>query len=279
MTLDDLTKGNIWTISSAELSQMIIEARKDEDFADYETHYMNIIRTVFDVQYLNRDDESMVKKLEAQKFEVFSMQNAGDNNAVAIRKHAIKKVTDLTLENVQHLEPYEVLQLIKDNMGTGWKGLPLAVQDIIESAFFIDTSTLPERAMHRAGGIIERRKDDGYEVLEIERGRWIEAIFAKAKPKVEKVRIDYSIEDEEDGRRKRKQRSFNDDDENDNENDDLLFPGVGDSEDEDEDFDMPEDISLDDEEDPDMDREPSFEELDDSFDISIDDVIDEEDED
>lgn len=188
LELDDLTKSNIWTISENELSQMIIEGKKHDHFAEYQKRYMNIIRTVFDIQYLNRDDDKRVAQLEAMHYQIFSSPNEGDSNAIAIRKHQIKKVTDLTLENISHLEPYEVLDLIKNNMGTGWKALPLAIQDIIESAFFIDCSVLPTTTMHRAGGIIERRTDDGYEVLEIPRGTWTEAVFIKSKPKVEKVK-------------------------------------------------------------------------------------------
>lgn len=198
MELDELTKGNIWTVNEAELSQMIIEGKKDEHYAEYEKHYMNIIRTVFDIQYLNRDDDRRVSQLEAMHYQIFSSPNEGENNAIAIRKHQLKKVTDLSMENITHLEPYEVLELIKNNMGTGWKGLPLAIQDIIQSAFFVDCSTLPTTTMHRVGGIIDRRKEDNYEVLEIPRGTWTEAVFIKAKPKVEKVKLNLFINDDED---------------------------------------------------------------------------------
>lgn len=198
MELDELTKGNIWTVNEAELSQMIIEGKKDEHYAEYEKHYMNIIRTVFDIQYLNRDDDRRVSQLEAMHYQIFSSPNEGENNAIAIRKHQLKKVTDLSMENITHLEPYEVLELIKNNMGTGWKGLPLAIQDIIQSAFFVDCSTLPTTTMHRVGGIIDRRKEDNYDVLEIPRGTWTEAVFIKAKPKVEKVKLNLFINDDED---------------------------------------------------------------------------------
>jgi hypothetical protein len=154
---------------------------------------MNIIRTVFDIQYLNREDEKKIAQLEAMHYEIFSSRSEGENNAIAIRKHPIKKITDLTLENITHLEPHEVLNLIEKNMGTGWKGLPLAIQDIIESNFFVDCSVLPATTMHRAGGIIDRRKEDGYEVLEIVRGTWIEAVFIKEKPKVERVKYNSGL--------------------------------------------------------------------------------------
>lgn len=206
LTLDDLTKNNIWTVTPGELSQMIINAKKNkEDFLENERHYMNIIKTVFDIQYLKKEDTDDVERLERTGYEIFSTTEDNGNNAIAIRKHPIKKVTDLTLENIQHLEAWEVLELIANNMGTGWKGLPLAIQDIIESAFFVDCTVLPAKTMRKKGGIIDRRKEDGYEVLEIECGTWIEGVFIKMKPKVEKVHINYNVDDlEEEGRKKRK---------------------------------------------------------------------------
>lgn len=267
MTLDDLNKSNVWTVSSSELSQMIIDAKKKrEEFSESEKHYMNIIKTVFDIQYLKREDAGKVNQLETIGYEVFSTPDENGNNAIAIRKHPIKKVTDLTLENVQHLDAWEVLDLINRNMGTGWKGLALAIQDIIESAFFVDCTVMPEKIMHKVGGIVERRKEDGYEVLEIERGSWIEGIFMKAKPKVEKVHIDYTIDEEEDGRRRRHKH-----DEEDEEFDDM---GI---DEEDEDMDEDELKKLDGDDDEDMDDEEPDERNLKIEDIDVIDDIEEED--
>lgn len=272
LTLDDLTKNNIWTVTSGELSQMIINAKKKrEDFVENERHYMNIIKTVFDIQYLKKEDADIVETLERTGYEIFSTTEENGNNAIAIRKHPIKKVTDLTLENIQHLEAWEVLDLIAHNMGTGWKGLPLAIQDIIESAFFVDCTIMPIKTMRKKGGIIDKRKEDGYEVLEIERGTWIEGIFMKMKPKVEKVHINYAIDDEEEGRKKRK-RYDDDDDEEDGYDDSAEL------EEEDEDLNDDELKMLDGGDDEELDDEEMDEENIQLEDIdSIDDIADEED--
>lgn len=278
LSLDDLDKSNVWTVSPVELSQMIINARKKkDDYAENEKHYMNVIKTVFDIQYLKRDDINKMNQLEDMGYEVFSTTDVDGYNAVAIRKHPIKKVTDLTLENIQHLEAWEVLDLIAHNMGTGWKGLPLAIQDIIESAFFVDCTVMPELTMRKPGGIIDRRKDDDYEVLELERGGWIEGIFMKPKPKVEKVHIDYSIEDEEDGRRRRRRQKEELEDDDFDENDDDLLDDIEEEEEEEEDMNDEELKKLD----GDMEEEEEEEELDESNiqieDIdSIDDIPDDE---
>ena len=140
-------------------------------------------------------------------------------------------------------------------MGTGWKGLALSIQDIIEQAFFVDCTVMPEKTMHKPGGIVGRRKEDGYEVLEIVRGTWIEGVFMKPKPKVEKVHIDYSIDDEEDSRRKRQRTG-----------------------DEDEDFDEYDDLPMEEEDDEDLDDEElkKLDGNDDDDDDLDDDILDED---
>lgn len=244
LKLEDLTKGNIWSITETELNQMLLDGKKSEDYADNEVHYMNIIRPVFDIQYFNRTDEDKMKELEAQQYDIFSSPNEGEYNAIAIRKRRINHVDDLTLENIAHLLPEDVLALLEKNMGTGWQGLPLAIQDIIESAFYVDCAVLPEYAMHRAGGIIDRRKADGYEVLEVPRGNWIEAIFLKTKPKMEKPHFSSP--------------NYNYDEDRDNEEDDD-----DDDDDEDEELDDRDDRDEDEDEDMEMDEEnPDIEEVD-----------------
>lgn len=248
LSLDDLDKSNVWTVTPSELSQMIINAKKKkDDFADNEKHYMNIIKTVFDLQYLKRDDIDKMNQLEDMGYEVYSTPDADGKNAVAIRKHPIKKVTDLTLENIQHLEAWEVLDLIAHNMGTGWKGLPLAIQDIIESAFYVDCSVLPAAAMHRAGGIIDRRKADGYLALEVARGNWIEGIFIKPKPKIEKIHFSSPSMSDKAGRDM-------DEEDNDDEMDD------DDMEEEDDNLNSRDDIDQDDDDEMDE-KDPNFEDL------------------
>ena len=65
LSLDDLNKSNVWTVTPSELSQMIIDAKKKRDeFAENEKHYMNIVKTVFDIQYLKREEADKVSQLE-----------------------------------------------------------------------------------------------------------------------------------------------------------------------------------------------------------------------
>jgi hypothetical protein len=36
ITIDSLTKGNIWTLSEAELNRIIIDGKKRDDYDEYE---------------------------------------------------------------------------------------------------------------------------------------------------------------------------------------------------------------------------------------------------
>ena len=196
ITLEELNKSNIWTLDENDLYKVFMDCKHKELLNDEEAHYYNIVRTVFDIKYLNRDDAKNVSILESQHYMIFSAPNDGDCNAIAIRKRPIARITDLTLENIQHTTPQRVLDLIESNMGTGWKGLPLQIQDIIESAYYVDCSVLPSNIMNRPGGIAEKRKNDGYASLEIARGGWTEAVFIKQKPKTEKIHCTVDADEE-----------------------------------------------------------------------------------
>ena len=231
-SISSLTKGNVWASTVDEIYQMLIEGRRTEHWAENRVHYMNIIAPVFDVQFIDNTDKQLVASLEDANYKVFPYPKSHDDkkNSIAIRKHQIKKITDLTMENILHLSAAEVLTLIDENMGTGWKGLPLAIQDIIETAFYVDSSVLPEAAMHRVGGLIDRRKEDGYEVLEIARGTWIEAVFLKFKPRLEKRRFEVISDNS-----RKSIDDIDDDDDDDDEEDDLVDETDEDREEEDED--------------------------------------------
>jgi hypothetical protein len=78
------------------------------------------------------------------------------------------------------------------NFGGGWDSLSQSVQDIILSGFDISTTTLPKDRLHKKGGMYEKKLEDGFDVLEVEKGGWVEAIFAKLKPEQEKLRMQFS---------------------------------------------------------------------------------------
>ena len=126
----------------------------------------------------------------------------------AIKKKPIMRVTDLTYENIRHISAAKLIEVLDRNFGGGWDSLSQSIQDIILSGFDISTTTLPKDRLHKKGGMYEKKVDDGFEVLEVEKGGCVEAIFAKLKPEQEKIRMKFSDDDDDD-----KERDENEDDE------------------------------------------------------------------
>ena len=86
--------------------------------------------------------------------------------------------------------------MLERNFGGGWESLPQSVQDIIQSGFDISTTTLPTDRLKKPGGLYDKKTADGFEVLEISKGSWTEAIFAKEKPMAAVNHIKFSQADE-----------------------------------------------------------------------------------
>ena len=108
------------------------------------------------------------------------------------------RVTDLTYENIGHVTATKLIEVLERNFGGGWDSLSQSIKDIIESGFDISTTTLPKDRLKKPGGLYEKKLADDYEVLIVPKGTWVEAIFAKEKPKQEKIRMRFLDEDEMD---------------------------------------------------------------------------------
>ena len=186
LTLKTLNKSNVWDIQENDVFRIWEAAEKESDLKDNVRHYADIIRSAFDIEEIKVDRPEVVSKYEARGFKV-GLVKIDDNAKVkwAIKKRPILRVTDLTYENIRHISAAKLLEVIERNFGGGWESLSQSVQDIIERGFDISTTTLPKDRLHKPGGMYEKKVHDGYEVLEIAKGPWVEAIFAKEKPKTE----------------------------------------------------------------------------------------------
>ena len=117
--------------------------------------------------------------------------------------------------------------MIDRNFGGGWDSISLSQKDIILSAFDISNTILPAKRLHMEGGTLEKKLAQGFEVLEIVKGTWIEAIFAKKKEPVAKLHLNEDKYDENGNLRKGSAKGFDEDDEdvpdidNENLNDDI----------------------------------------------------------
>ena len=217
LTLKTLTKSNVWELQENDILRMWESAKKESDFKDNKRHYFDVIKSAFEIEEIKIDRPEVIKKYEARDFKIGSLgADEGDNSKWAIKKRQIMRVTDLTTETIRHISAAKLIEVLDRKFGGGWDSLSQSIQDIIESGFDISTTTLPKDRLHKPGGMYEKKVNDGFEVLEIAKGAWIEAIFAKEKPEMEKPVA--SLESET------TKKAKNYDDEDDEDDDDLDLP-------------------------------------------------------
>jgi hypothetical protein len=197
LTLETLNKSNVWDIQENDIFRLWEVAEKDADLKENARHYMDIIRSAFEFEEVKIDKPEVIKKYEARGYKVGQIR-LDENNKLkyAIKKRPIMRVTDLTYENIRHISAAKLMEVIDRNFGGGWDSLSQSIQDIIQTGFDISTTTLPKDRLHNKGGMYEKKIEDGFEVLEIPKGTWVEAIFAKEKPMMEKPRLSFGIDDE-----------------------------------------------------------------------------------
>lgn len=194
----DLNSNNVWNITEDEIARLWEEERTEESFASSEEKLLNVIRLSFEVVHYNPADERERRKYENGEWATFARVNER-KGMVAVRRKYIKRITDLSYENVKHITASTLLELIDRNFGGGWDSIPLSIKDIIESCFDVSTTQLPTSRIHVAGGTLERKVAQGFEVLEVAKGTWTEAIFAKKKEPVQKLRCNADSRYDENG--------------------------------------------------------------------------------
>lgn len=185
----DLNANNVWDLSDSQIGDLWERDRKEEDFSGSEDKLLNVIRLAFDVVHYNANDPRDVKKYESGGWVKISHCNPA-RGVVAIRRKAISRISDLSYENIRHISASVLLELLERNFGGGWESLSLQVRDVIESGFDISTTQLPTSRIHAPNGTLAKKVAQGYDVLEIPRGTWTEAIFAKKKEAMVKIRFE-----------------------------------------------------------------------------------------
>ncbi len=218
ITLKTLTKGNVWELQENDIIRMWQAGLKDNEFKENEAHYRSIIAIAFELERVMTGQAEVVKKFKNRGFKIGqSWIDDTKKFKLGVKKRPIQRINDLTYENIHHISSAKLLEVIGRNFGGGWESLPSNVQHIILSAFYISTTTLPKERLKKAGGMYDKMMKDHYSVLEINKGSWVEAIFAKVKPVVETISpdpepqskslldnddlpqdIDYNEEDEDD---------------------------------------------------------------------------------
>lgn len=197
LTFKTLNKSNVWDIQENDVYRMWEAAEKEADLKDNVRRYTDIIRSAFEIEDIKTDNPIVISKYEERGFKIgYVKVDESTKMKWAIKKRPIMRVTDLTYENIRHISATKLLEVIDRNFGGGWDSLSQSIQDIIESGFDISTTTLPKDRLKKIGGMYDKKTKDGFEVLEIPKGNWIEAIFAKEKPEFEKPKNKFDSEDE-----------------------------------------------------------------------------------
>lgn len=196
----DLNSNNIWSMNEHIIAELWETEKSEENFTTSEDKLLNIIRLAFDVVHFNPEDPREKAKYEDGSWALFTHCVAG-KGTIAIKRKVISRLTDLSYENIKHITAATLLELIDRNFGGGWESISLQLRDIIESGFEVTTTQLPASRIHAPGGTLEKKVKQGFDVLEIAKGTWVEAIFAKKKDPVEKLKYESNVEYTEDGER------------------------------------------------------------------------------
>ena len=192
LSLKALSKSTVWDVQENDIFRMLDAADKDVELKDNLRRVADIIRSAFMIEEIKDDNKQLQEKYANQGYKIGTIKLGDDAKLTwAIKKRPITRVTDLTYENIRHISAAKLLEVIDRNFGGGWDSLSQSIQDVIESGFDISTTTLPKDRLHKKGGMYEKKVADGFEVLEVEKGTWVEAIFAKLKPETFKPRMKF----------------------------------------------------------------------------------------
>ncbi len=176
----DLNMGNVWTVDAFQVASLWEATRQREGSISREEKLLNVIRSAFIMQTFDPEDEEEAAKYNNGEWATFSRSDASLGN-VAIQRKPIKRLGDLTKDNINTISAATLIELIDRNFGGGWESIPANIRDIIEIGFDISTTQLPTSRIHMPNGPVDRKTKAGYEVYENARGNWTEAIFAKKK--------------------------------------------------------------------------------------------------
>lgn len=196
ITLKTLNKSNVWDIQENDVFRLWESAEKDADLKDNQRSYLQVVKSAFDMEEIQVDRPEVIRKYEERGFKIGMLRIDDEKKKWAVKKHPIMRLNDLTYENIRHISAAKLVEVLNRNFGGGWDSVSQNIQDIITSGFDISTTTLPNDRIHKPGGMYEKMVNEGYEVLEIPMGTWTEAIFAKEKPKVEKIHTVFDSNEE-----------------------------------------------------------------------------------
>ncbi len=231
-----LTKSNVWKLSENDIITILENAPKEIDIDTQFSRLVNTIKCAFYFEEIKNEKPTERKSLENRGFHFTEISvSSSSQMEVAIKKHAICRITDLTYQNIAHISARKLLDLIESNFGGGWDSLSQSIKDVIQSGFLIATTSMPKSRKAEDSALYKKKVGEGFDVLAVEKGSWMELIFAKQKENV----IKDDLFDEDDEMIKKPKRSSliidggDDDDDLDNEEEDDDYSNSTDEDDDD----------------------------------------------
>ena len=109
LTLRALTKGNVWDLQESDIFMMWAKPDKDDAVGEHGRHYMDIIRSAFDVEELKTENPDVLKKYEERGMRIGIIPIKDKEQKWAIKKRSISRVTDLSYENIHHISAAKLL--------------------------------------------------------------------------------------------------------------------------------------------------------------------------
>ncbi len=237
LSAKSLTKSNVWNLSENDIITILENASKEIDIDTQQNKLFNTIKCAFDIEMPSKDNSIALKSLEKRGFCLADITLGSTPMFIAVKKRTMNRVTDLTYQNVKHISAQKVLDLIDRNFGGGWDSLSQPVKDVIQSAFLVTSTSMPKSRNVENSALYLKKVADGFDVLQVEKGSWVELIFAKKRETVE-VKSSIFDDDDEDLAPKRRRRSSSPLAESDDEEMDELdeVDDYGNSSDEDDDY-------------------------------------------
>ena len=118
LTLKTLTKGSVWDIQENDVFRLWESAMKDAEMRENMNHYLDILKSAFDIEELTIDKPVVKKKYEARGFKVGPVRVNDDTKVKwAVKKRPIMRITDLTYENIRHISAAKLIEVLDRNFG------------------------------------------------------------------------------------------------------------------------------------------------------------------
>ncbi len=112
LTLKNVTKSSIWELQENDVFRLWEAAEKDADLKDYQSKYIAVIRSAFEMEPVTVDRPEVIDKLMARGFKIGTFRINDKKEKYAIKKRPIMRVTDLTYENVSHITANKLIEAL-----------------------------------------------------------------------------------------------------------------------------------------------------------------------